>query len=146
MKNTAITLALSTIITGALLTGCSSPEEKVKDAQDNVTTANNKLDSANQEYLADIESYKKQTADSIAANQQSIQSFNERIAKAKLEDREEYQAKINDLNNRDSDMKKKMDDYKAEGKEKWEAFKAGFSHDMDELGKSIRDLKNKITS
>lgn len=30
-----------------------------------------------------------------------------------------------------------MDDYKADGKEKWELFKAEFSHDMDELGKAL---------
>ena len=37
-------------------------------------------------------------------------------------------------------MKKKMDDYKAEGKEQWEAFKTEFSHDMDELGQAFKDL------
>ena len=33
-----------------------------------------------------------------------------------------------------------MDEYKAEGKEQWEEFKAEFSRDMDELGKAFKDL------
>ena len=33
-----------------------------------------------------------------------------------------------------------MDDYKVEGKDKWEKFKTEFSHDMDELGKGFKDL------
>ncbi len=37
-------------------------------------------------------------------------------------------------------MKKKMENYKEEGKDKWEIFKAEFSHDMDELGKAFKDL------
>ena len=41
-------------------------------------------------------------------------------------------------------MKKRMDDYKADGKDKWEIFKAEFSHDMDDLGKSIKDFTAKL--
>ncbi len=37
-------------------------------------------------------------------------------------------------------MKIKMDNYKEDGKEKWEAFKSEFSHDMDELGSALKDL------
>ena len=33
-----------------------------------------------------------------------------------------------------------MDDYKADGKDKWETFKAEFSHDMDELGHAFKGL------
>ncbi len=33
-----------------------------------------------------------------------------------------------------------MNDYKAEGKEKWEIFKAEFSHDMDGIGKTFKDV------
>ena len=37
-------------------------------------------------------------------------------------------------------MKRKMDDYKEEGKEKWETFKTEFTHDMDELGTAFKNL------
>ena len=37
-------------------------------------------------------------------------------------------------------MKKKMDDYKAEGKDKWNEFKIEFNRDMEEIGKAFKDL------
>ena len=33
-----------------------------------------------------------------------------------------------------------MDEYKADGKENWEKFKAEFNHDMDGLGSAFKDL------
>ena len=42
------------------------------------------------------------------------------------------------------DMKNKLDDYKTEGKEKWEVFKTEFSQDMDELDKAFNDFTVKI--
>ena len=144
MKKTILTFAALTVIAATAFTSCSSPEQKVENAQNNVADANSDLDKANQEYAADIEAYRKQTADSIAANQASIAEFNERIAKDKEADRVEYKKEIDDLDQKNTDMKKKMDDYKADGKDKWNAFKAGFSRDMNDLGNSIRKLKNKI--
>ena len=37
-------------------------------------------------------------------------------------------------------MKKKLEDYQAEGKDSWETFKTEFSHDMDALGNAFKDL------
>lgn len=42
-------------------------------------------------------------------------------------------------------MKKKLDDYKADGKDKWEQFKKDFSRDMDDLGNAFKDLTTKKT-
>ena len=36
-----------------------------------------------------------------------------------------------------------MDDYMADGKEKWELFKTGFDKDMDEMEQSLKSLTNK---
>jgi hypothetical protein len=144
MKKTILTFAALTVIAATSFTSCSSPEQKVENAQNNVADANKDLDKANQEYAADIEAYRKQTDDSIAANKASIVEFNERIEKDKEADKAEYKKEINDLDQKNTDMKKKMDDYKAEGKDKWNTFKADFSRDMNDLGNSIKKLKNKL--
>jgi hypothetical protein len=128
------------VVSIALSTGCSTPAEKVENAQENVADANAKLATANAEYLADIEAYRKETAIKIAANDQSVIEFNARIKDDKKEAKEKYQERIKELNQKNSDMKKKMDDYKATGKDNWESFKKEFSHDMDELGKAFKDL------
>ena len=88
----------------------------------------------------EIESYRKETADKIAANDRSIAEFNSRIKEQKREAAADYKLKIAKLEQKNSDMKKQLDEYKADGKEKWGKFKTEFNHDMEELGKAFKDL------
>jgi hypothetical protein len=140
MKKSILTLAASLLMTGAILTGCSSPAEKVADAQKDINEANNDLDKANNEYLAEVAAFKKEAADKIAINEKSIADFKARKANEKKEAQAAYEKEISDLEQKNSDMKKKMDDYQIEGREKWETFKADFSHGMDELGKAFAGI------
>lgn len=138
MKKSIIVAALFvfTIIVGA----CSSPTEKVEEAKTDVVEANKELDEANAEYMADMAKYKIETAEKIAANEVIIKDFNARIASQKKDAQVEYKQKVAELEMKNSDMKKKMDDYKLDGKENWEKFKTEFNHDLDELGKAFKDL------
>ena len=54
--------------------------------------------------------------------------------------REEYNRKVNDLQERNNRMKMRMEEYKADGRDNWENFKKEFRHDMDELGNAFRDI------
>src|ERR1035437_4343652 len=147
MKKSILAVAASVFITGAIITSCNTSSEKVensqnnvKEAQNNVNEANKDLDKANQEYLNDIENYRKETADKIAANDKSIDDLKAKIKHEKKEAKADYKKKVDELEQKNNDMKKKLDDYKADGKEKWEIFKAEFNHDMDELGKALKDM------
>ena len=150
MKKSILSLAVCTFITGAIITSCNTSSEKVENSQNNVQEAkknveeaNNDLDKANQEYLKDIENYRKEIADKIAANDQSITELKTRIKHEKKEAKADYKKTIDKLEQKNSDMKKKLDDYKADGKEKWELFKTDFNKGMDEIGKSLKDLTAK---
>jgi hypothetical protein len=140
MKKSILALAALTFMAASTLTSCNSPAKKVEEAQNDVKEANKDLAKANEEYLADIESYRKETADKIAANDRSIAEFNARIKEQKREAAADYKLKIAKLEEKNSDMKKHLDEYKAEGKENWEKFKTEFNHDMEELGKAFKDL------
>lgn len=140
MKKSILTLATSAFLAGAIFTSCNTPAEKVENAQNKVTEATVDLNKANSEYIADMENYRKETAEKIATNEKSIADFNARIENEKADIKKNYKEKIKVLEQKNSDIKKKMDDYKADGKEKWEQFKSEFSHDMDELGKAFKDF------
>ncbi len=142
MKNrTILNITASAFLLAALVTSCNtSSETKLENAEQEVVDANIKLEEANEEYLADIEKYRVETAEKIAANDKSIAEFNARIKDEKKDAKADYEQKIAALEQKNSDMKKKMDDYKAEGKSKWEEFKAEFSRDMDDLGKAFKEL------
>ena len=140
MKKSILLLAAFTFITGVILTSCNTPAQKAENAQKDVIEAKKDVEKANQEYLADMKNYRKQMADKIAANGQSIADFNASIESEKEEAKAGYKEKIAALEQKNSDMKMKMDNYKEEGKEKWEVFKVEFNNDMDNLGKAFKDL------
>ncbi|MES2517445.1 MAG: peptidase M23 [Bacteroidota bacterium] len=139
MKKTIIALSISTLLVGSIVS-CNSPAKKVENAQNEVIEANQNLDKANQDYENDIENYRKETSMKIAENDSSIVAFKARISKEKKAAKADYEMKIAALEQKNSDMKLRMENYKEEGKEKWEIFKTEFTHDMDELGKAFKDL------
>ncbi len=140
MKIPNLIIAFISITTLAFLVSCKSPAEKVEKAEEEVTEANQNLEKANEEYLNDVEAYRLQTADKIAANEKNIIEFNARIEAKKKDANADYKKKVAELDKKNNDMKKKMADYKASGKENWENFKTEFNHDMDALGQAFKDL------
>jgi septal ring factor EnvC (AmiA/AmiB activator) len=135
-----VCIAIVILIAATLLTSCSSPAEKLEAAQENVKDANKDLDKANEAYLVEIEAYRKESAAKISANDKSIADFNARIENEKKEVRDEYKKKIAELEQKNSDVKRRLDGYKADGKDNWVNFKQEFSRDMDALGKALKDL------
>lgn len=140
MKMTTQYFSALSFIVIVSMASCNTPAENVTNAQENVIQANNNLDSANKAYEEDMANYRKEAADRIAANDSSIAQFKARIANEKKADRADYQKKLDVLDAKNSDLKKRMDDYKAEGKSNWQIFRAEFNHDMDALGTSIKNM------
>lgn len=140
MKKISLIFSALLLLAGTELISCNSSAEKVEKAEDEVKVANENLDEANAEYLADVEKFKAETNQKIADNAKSIADFNARIASDKKEAKAEYKEKIAALELKNTDMQKKMADYKADGKDGWAKFKEEFNHDMDELGKSLKDF------
>ncbi|MFD1553370.1 hypothetical protein DNU06_06810 [Putridiphycobacter roseus] len=90
-----------------------------------------------------MENFKKEVNDKIDANKQSIINFNQRIAEEKKEVKAEYQKKIEALNQKNTDLKKRLEDYKMEGKEDWNQFKTKFGSDLDNLGHAFANFFKK---
>jgi len=140
MKKSILTIVASAFVASVMLTGCNTSAQKVENAEENVASANEDLNDANEAYKQEIDNYRKEADEKIAANNKSIAEFNARIALEKKDAQDDYRKQIATLEQKNTDMKKKMDDYKAEGKDKWEQFKTEFNRDMDELGKAFKDL------
>ena len=138
MKNSIFALTMSTFIFGAFAMSCNTPAEKVENAKTTVVEANKDLAVANQEYLAEMKTYREETSAKIAANDKSVAEFKVRIANQKKAAKADYEKQIADLEQKNTDMKKELDSYKVDSKENWEAFKTKFSKDMDNLGKAFK--------
>ena len=137
MKKTVITFT-AIVMMGTIFTSCSSPSEKVETAEKNALEANQNLINEKQDFMKEMETYKKNTAEKIAENEKSIAEFKARIAKQKGATKAAYQKEMEALNNKNSDMKKKLADFKTDTKSNWEFFKTEFGHDMEELGTALK--------
>jgi hypothetical protein len=135
-----IILVVAAFVIGAIFVSCETPAKKVENAKEDVVKANENLDKANQDYMDDVEKYKKINAEKIASNDQAIAEFNARIENEKNNVTADYKQRIAKLEQKNNDMKKRMADYKVESKEKWEMFKTEYNYDMDELGRGFKDL------
>jgi hypothetical protein len=148
MKKIIFTLALTMLVAGTIFTSCKSSAKKVEDAQDKVQNANDKVADANQELDQAIKDsilqFKKASAEKFAAHEKSVADFKTRIANEKKENKASYEKKLAQLEQRNTDMKKKLDDYKAESKENWENFRTEYISDMETLNKAFKDLMAKI--
>ena len=66
MKKSILTVA--TFITALAITSCASSEQKVENAKVEAVEAAANLNNANEEYMADLESYRKATNETIETN------------------------------------------------------------------------------
>jgi hypothetical protein len=128
------------IATCMTFSNCNNSAKKVEDARQDVIDATKELDKANREYLVDLENYRKEITTQIAANENRIAELKIKAAHEKKTYQAGYKKKIGELEQKNNDMKIRINDYKEEGKENWEKFKQEFSHDMDELGRALNDI------
>lgn len=140
MKNLKTLSIVFVVMAGSAIIGCKTPAEKLKNAQDAVIEADSDLVKANQDYLTEMESYKKETDAKIETNQQNLAEFETRMAKEKLEVKAEYAKTIEELRQKNQELKKRLDESSIADEVQWETFKSEFSRDLDELGKSFEDL------
>jgi dynactin complex subunit len=133
MKNLKKVITISFIVIGVMLIGCFENSEKSKqDIKENIKE--------NEAYKLEMDEYRFRIAEQITTNENSIIAFRSRIASQKKEARADYEKKINDLNNKNTDLKMRLDAFNADNKESWELFKVEFGRDMDELGNALHDF------
>ena len=140
MRKSILALAAFTLLAGAVSTSCNSSSKQVDDAQNSVKEARQDLDAANKEYLAEIENFRIEMAARIDANDKRIAELKANISHERKEVRADYKNRIDALEKKNRDLKKKMEVYNDNGRENWEIFKAEFNHDMDQLGQAFKDV------
>lgn len=149
MKKIIFTLAIATLMiaSGSMLTSCRSSEKKVEDAQNAVQEAENDVKEANlklDKAIKDsIKLFKIKNDEKIIAHNKSIAEFKARIAKDKKENKASYEKELARIEQKNTDLKKKLDEYNAQSKNNWETFKTEFNKDMDDISKAIVALTTK---
>lgn len=145
MKKSMYRIVLLMFVSAGALTSCMSNEDKVERSEEKVEKAEQKLDEAQQEYEENYRNFKAETDDRIKTNDEIIADLKADAKNIKKEARADYDRKVSELEAKNDAMKVRAEAQKDVKHEKWEAFKAEFNHDMDELGESLKDLgKNNV--
>jgi len=74
----------------------------------------------------------------ISSYEKTIGELKARIAQETKGNIAKYEKTLADLEQKASEIKKKVHEYKEEGKDKWAAYNDKFNSDLDELGKALK--------
>ena len=141
MTKFILPFALSVLTAGALFVGCEkSSDQKVADAKDKVAEVKQDLKEARTEYRAEWATFKKESEAAIEANEKRIDAFKAKMEKGTPAMKTKYGKDVAALEQKNRDLKAKLEAYEDGGESNWEEFKTNFKHDMDAVGKTMTDL------
>ncbi len=141
-KNIKTLFAMTAVV--AILISCEeraekkaeNADEKVQDAQDDLKEAENDAEAAREEYRQ----YQLENENRMSQYDLTIAELKEEANKADSKTKVEYNKRIGELEERNNGLKAKMKSFQYDGKDKWQEFQREFEHDMDDLGKSLKEF------
>lgn len=98
------------------------------------------IEQKNNELQADIKEYKRINNEYINANNNKIVEFRAKINSWRQEDRSDYLKKINDLEQKNLDIKTKLDNFRDDGEVNWGIFKSEFNNEIKELNQTFKEF------
>ncbi|MFV5692129.1 hypothetical protein ACM55K_08910 [Flavobacterium sp. LT1R49] len=148
MKKTIYILALTTFIAGTILIGCQTSTKKEEEAKDKVADAREDVQDAKEELMnarkeattEEWKAFKDQTNATINENEMRIADLKAKMKKTENSIDAMYAKKVNELEQKNKDIKAKVETYKNDRNSDWESFKREYNHDMNELGNALRDV------
>jgi hypothetical protein len=133
------------IMTGAFIAGCGeSTDQKVDNAKEKLGEAAQELKDVQTEYLAEWQTFKSESEQIFAANQKRIDAFKESLEKAGPEVKAKYSDDVAALEQKNLDLKNRLNEYKEDGKSDWKEFMTSIKTDMDGIENSMKEFSQNI--
>ena len=148
MKKIIFLLTITTFILATTLVSCKSTtkeeiesQEKVDVAEQNLKDAKDSLVVAKKAATAEEwQTFKDQTDSVISYNEAQIAELKLKMQKTGKSVDAKYQKNIDILEQKNKDLKVKVDTYKNDANSDWQSFKREFNHDMDEIGQAFKNV------
>ncbi len=133
MKKQIIKIVFTSTITLASITAFAQENKQAANARKELREA--KIDSAE-----DFNRFKKQAEATIEENKKKIKELKSKKSDANKDEKENYNKKVKVLEEKNKNLKNKINGSSKTETETWTSFKREFNHDMEELGRAIRDI------
>jgi len=140
MKKKYFIFAVILLITGSAFIGCNNDRDKDKE---NVEKANQDMIDAQVQFEKEWQQFKSDAESRIDANQQKIDDFKVGMKTTSTKFKAKYENEVLTLEQKNIELKKKLNEFKYERKENWEEFKKAFTSDMDVVGNALNDIFTK---
>ncbi len=141
MKTSIIKISFLACIAVGVMSACNpSPKkeaEKVEEAKEDLQEAKEDLEQARLDSINDYYKFKEEADARFAENERQIALLKEKAQLEKKEVREKYEKELNELTEKNAQLKSRVEENRKNAKDKWEAFKLNFNQEMDQLGKSL---------
>jgi len=141
-SKTLITIIIISI--SSFLIGCVDSDKKSEIQANDLDKAKDELIVAEENYTAEVLKFKNQSNEKIAENEKLIAEIKPMLVnknKTVKAEKEGIEDKIGILEQKNNELKSKLNEYQDKGEEQWKTLKEEFSHDVDELGKSLKNFR-----
>lgn len=120
--------------------------ENLKDAKKEVVEAKQDLMAAQKDSVSEYLKFKRESDLKLKSNDKSIADLKMKIAESVSKDKVTFQKNIGLIEIKNDNLKLRLAEYKDEGQTKLSTFKSEFDHDLDLVGKELKNFtdNNKI--
>jgi peptidoglycan hydrolase CwlO-like protein len=136
MKKNYFTLAVIMLIAGSVFTGCDNRDS----AKEDVEKANQEMIDAQTKFEKEWQQFKSDVELKIDANQKQIDNLKAAMKETTARFKAKYENQLLTLEQKNIELRKKLNDYKYEGKDNWEIFKVEFNQKVDTVITAINDI------
>ena len=136
MKYKYFIAAVSLLITGLIFNGCDNRDN----AKDDLEKANQEMIDTQKQIEQEWQQFKSDAELKINTNQQKIDDFKAAMKTTSTKFKAKYENEVLTLEQKNIELKKKLNEFKYERKENWEDFKKAFNSDMDSVGTALNDI------
>lgn len=137
MKNYYFILAVILLMAGIFFTSCDNTRDG---ARDDVEKANQDMIDAQNQFEKEWQQFKSDAEVRINENEQKIAEFKAAMKTTTAKFKARYENEVLTLEQSNIELRKRLNEYKYEGKNNWDVFKRDFNREVDMVVDSLNDI------
>jgi hypothetical protein len=140
MKKLILIFTVSGVVLLTGLNASAQENKKAAEARKDLEQAKKDLRIAKDDSIADYQKFKVDSELKIIDNKKKIAELKAKKSVENKEVKEKYDKKVLALEEKNNDLKKKLDASNTVKSTAWSSFKREFNHDIEELGRAFKDI------